>query len=75
MVHMSTYMSEERAHLYRLRKKSKKNEFLNRRNLSVAFDRAILNIHKNNIFPTLACDMLKFMIWNTNSVIIVSVSK
>ncbi len=33
----------------------RKNKFNARTKLSLAFDRSVLNMYKNNIFPTLPC--------------------
>ncbi len=46
--------------MYRLRKKIDKNKFNDKKELSVIFDRAMSNVYKNNIFPTLPCDMMEW---------------
>jgi hypothetical protein len=53
--------------------KNNLKKILNRRNQSVAFDRAMVNVHKNSIFSTLDWDMMISMIYNTNLMIAASV--
>ena len=36
-------------------KKIEKNKFRNNEKLSAVFDRVMLNVYENNIFPTLSC--------------------
>jgi len=52
-------MSEERAHGTVREKKIGKNKFIDRKKLSVVFDRVISNVYENNIFPTLSCNMVE----------------
>jgi hypothetical protein len=52
-------MSEERAHCTVGEKKSKKNKVSDYKKLSAVFDRAMLTVYENNIFPTLSCVVVK----------------
>jgi hypothetical protein len=45
--------------LYRLGKKIEKNKFNDKGKLSVVFNRAMSNMYKNNIFPTLPCAVVE----------------
>jgi hypothetical protein len=42
-----------------LQKKIEKNKFFDRKKLSVAFDRAMLIVHENDIFPRLSFPVLE----------------
>jgi hypothetical protein len=46
-------MSEDHSHCTVQEKRIDKNKFNNKRKLSVVFDRAMSNVHENNIFLTL----------------------
>jgi hypothetical protein len=53
------YTSEERVYCTVREKKIDENLYKDRKKLSLEFDRAMLNVHKNNIFSTLPCDMVE----------------
>jgi hypothetical protein len=50
-------MSEERAHYTVREKKSIEINLMIEKKLGIVFDRAMSNVHENNIYPTLLCDM------------------
>jgi hypothetical protein len=52
-------MSEERTHCTVREKNSIKINLVIAKKLSVVFDRAMSNVYKNKIFPTLPCDMVE----------------